>query len=53
MNLRNRKINKYNIEKEVMQAEHEEQGLIKQMNGNLHAGEKVIKKDPNPKNQNG
>ena len=41
------------IEKEVIQAEAEEQGIIIQMDGNLHAGEKIIKNDPNPQNLNG
>ena len=38
------------IEKEVNQAASEEQGVIIQMDGNLHAGEKLIKDDPNPQN---
>ena len=41
------------IEKEVIQAETEGQGIIIQMDGNLHAGEKIIKHDPNIQNQNG
>ena len=41
------------IEKEVVQAELEDQGLIIQMDGNLHAGEGLVKDDPNPQNQNG
>ena len=41
------------IEKEVIRAEQEEQGLIIQMDGNLHAGENLITNDPNPQNQNG
>ena len=41
------------IEEEISQAENENQGLIIQMDGNLHAGEKLIKNDPNPQNQNG
>ena len=38
------------IEKEVNQAASEEQGVIIQMDGNLHACEKLIKDDPNPQN---
>ena len=41
------------IEKEVTDAESEEQGVILQMDGNLHAGEGLIKDDPNPQNTNG
>ena len=41
------------MEKEVSQAEFEEQGIIVQMDGNLHAGEDFIKNDPNPQNTNG
>ena len=41
------------IEKEVSAAEFEEEGLIIQMDGNLHAGQKLIAKDPNKQNQNG
>ena len=41
------------IEEEIRQAEHESQGIVIQMDGNLHAGEKFIKDDPNPQNQNG
>ena len=41
------------IEKEVVQAELEDQGLIIQMDGNLHAGGELVKDDPNPQNQNG
>ena len=41
------------IENEVIQAEAEEQGIIIQMDGNLHAGEKLIKNDPHPQNHNG
>ena len=41
------------IEEEISQAENENQGLIIQMDGNLHAGDKLIKNDPNPQNQNG
>ena len=41
------------IEKEVIQAESEEQGVIIQIDGNLHAGSKLLKNDPNPQNQNG
>ena len=41
------------IEEEIRQAENENQGVIFQMDGNLHAGENFIKNDPNPQNQNG
>ena len=41
------------IEDEVVQAESEHQGIIIQIDGNLHAGEKLLKNDPNPQNQNG
>ena len=41
------------LEKEVVQAESEGQGIILQMDGNLHAGAELIKNDPNPQNQNG
>ena len=34
-------------------AESEEHGVILQMDGNLHAGEGLIKDDPNPQNTNG
>ena len=41
------------IEMEVSQAEAEGQGVIIQMDGNLHAGKDLIKEDPNPQNTNG
>ena len=41
------------IEKEIVDAEKEEQGVILQMDGNLHAGRELIKEDPNPQNNNG
>ena len=41
------------IEKEVNQAELENQAVIIQMDGNLHAGNYLVKNDPNPQNQNG
>ena len=37
----------------MIQAESEDQGIIIQLDGNLHAGTKLIKNDPNPQNQNG
>ena len=36
-----------------MKADIEWQGLIIQMDGNLHVGDKVVKNDPNQTNQNG
>jgi hypothetical protein len=41
------------IEKEVIQAELENQGLIIQMDGNLHDGPDLVKNDPNQQKQNG
>ena len=41
------------MEKEIVEAEKEEQGVIIQMDGNLHAGAELIKNDPNPQNRNG
>ena len=41
------------IENEVNNAELEEEGIILQMDGNLHAGECLIKYYPNSQNQNG
>ena len=41
------------LEEEVGKAEMENQGVIIQMDGNLHAGETLIKGDPNAQNQNG
>ena len=41
------------IEKEVTAAENEEQGVVIQMDGNLHAGKNFIRNDPNSQNANG
>ena len=41
------------LEEEVCRAEIEGNGIILQMDGNLHAGQSLIKNDPNPINQNG
>ena len=41
------------LEKEVNDAELEGEGLIIQMDGNLHAGKNVVRNDPNCQNQNG
>ena len=41
------------LEKEADDAEIEGDGLIIQMDGNLHAGQDLIKNDPNPQNRNG
>ena len=41
------------IEKEVIDAELEGDGLVIQMDGNLHAGTDIIRYDPNIQNQNG
>ena len=41
------------IENEIIEADKEEQGVLIQIDGNLHAGEELIKNDPNPKNRNG
>ena len=41
------------LEKEVNCAELEEEGIIIQMDGNLHAGPSLVKNDPNKINQNG
>ena len=41
------------LENEVNSAEFVEDGLIIQMDGNLHAGPNLIKNDPNRQNQNG
>ena len=41
------------IEKEVIDADLEGDGLVIQMDGNLHAGSEVIRNDPNVQNQNG
>ena len=40
------------LEKEADDAEIEGDGLIVQMDGNLHAGQDLIKNDPNPQNRN-
>ena len=37
----------------ILQAEIEDQGILIQIDGNLHAGSTLIKNDPNPQNQNG
>ena len=41
------------LEEESNKAEFEDQGLIIQMDGNLHAGPGLIKDDPNVQNKNG
>ena len=41
------------LDKEVNDAELEGDGLIIQMDGNLHAGSDLIKNDPNKQNKNG
>ena len=41
------------IEEEVNKTELEEEGLILQMDGNLHAGPTLLPDDPNPQNKNG
>ena len=41
------------LDTEVVEAELEGQGLVIQFDGNLHAGQDLIKNDPNPQNQNG
>ena len=41
------------LENEVNSAEFMKDGLIIQMDGNLHAGPNLIKNDPNTQNQNG
>ena len=41
------------LEKEAGDAEIEGDGLIIQMDGNLHAGKELIKNDPNQQNRNG
>ena len=41
------------LEEEVTKAELEGQGIIIQMDGNLHAGKELLKNDPNPQNANG
>ena len=41
------------IENEVIEAESQGQGILIQMDGNLHAGKDLVKGDPNPQNTNG
>ena len=41
------------LEEETIKAESENHGLLIQMDGNLHAGDKLIKNDPNAQNING
>ena len=41
------------FEEEVNKADIEGQGLILQMDGNLHAGDSIVKNDPNSQNRNG
>ena len=41
------------LQEEVLRADLEGNGLILQMDGNLHAGPGLVKNDPNPVNQNG
>ena len=41
------------IEKEANIAEIEGDGLLIQMDGNLHAGKEIVKGDPNQQNKNG
>ena len=41
------------LEREINKAEANGEGIILQMDGNLHAGETLIKDDPNPQNVNG
>ena len=41
------------LEEEAIQADSENQGLIIQIDGNLHAGPALLKKDPNVQNNNG
>ena len=38
------------LEEEICRAEIEGNGLILQMDGNMHAGQSLIKNDPNPIN---
>ena len=52
--LKERKIKFWNfLEEEATKAVFDGQGLIIQMDGNLHAGPKLVPKDPNLQNQNG
>ena len=41
------------MENEVVEAEQNEEGIIIEMDGNLHAGKDLVKSDPNPQNING
>ena len=41
------------LEKEIITAQNDDMGLLIQMDGNLHAGERIIPGDPNPQNRNG
>ena len=41
------------LDKEATEAELEGDGFILQMDGNLHAGNEIIKEDPNMQNKNG
>ena len=41
------------LEDEITKADLENQGLLIQMDGNLHAGPEIIKNDPNKQNRNG
>ena len=41
------------LEEEVNLADVNEEGLILQMDGNLHAGPDLVQDDPNPQNKNG
>ena len=41
------------LEKEVIDSELENEGLVIQMDGNLHGGQDILIKDPNTQNQNG
>ena len=41
------------VENEIHEAELENHGIIFQMDGNLHAGPNLVKRDPNPQNRNG
>ena len=41
------------LEEEINQAEIEGQGVLLQMDGNLHAGSALVKGDPNVQNKNG
>ena len=41
------------LQEEILRTDMEGNGLILQMDGNLHAGPGLVKNDPNPVNQNG